>query len=68
MRPAVPVVVDVEAAVSGPGPCRETRDGFLDLKTFLNMRFISLVINVKEKRTLDYISGVERQWHCLTAV
>ena len=34
MRPAVPVVVDVEAAVSGPGPCRKTRDGFLDLKTF----------------------------------
>ena len=59
MRSEMPVLVDVEAAASGPGPCREPRDGFLDLKTFLNMRFISLVINVKEKRTLDYISGVE---------
>ena len=49
MRPAVPVVVDVEAAVSGPGPSRETRDEFLDLKTFPKMRFISLMIDVKEK-------------------
>ena len=29
----VPVLIDVE--VSGPGPCMEPRDGFLDLKSFL---------------------------------
>ena len=49
MRPVVPELVDVEAAVSGPGTCREPRDGFLDLKTFPKMRFISLMIDVKEK-------------------
>ena len=49
MRTVVPVLVDVEAGASGPGPCREPRDGFLDLKTFPKMRFISLMIDVKEK-------------------
>ena len=49
MRLVVPVLVDVESAVSDPGSCRETRDGFSDLKTFAKMRFISLMIDVKEK-------------------
>jgi hypothetical protein len=31
--------VDVEVA----GPCTEPRDGFLDLKTFLKMRFIMFI-------------------------
>ena len=42
-----PVLVDVE--VAGTSPCMEPRDGFLDLKTFFKMRFISLMINVEEK-------------------
>ena len=40
-----PVLVDVEVA----GTSMEPRDGFLDLKTFFKMRFISLMIKVKEK-------------------
>jgi hypothetical protein len=44
MRSVVPVM-----RVAGPGPCIEPGDGFLDLKTFLKMRFISLMIKVKEK-------------------
>ena len=54
MRPVVPELVDVEAAVKGPGPCRELepRDGFLDLKTFPNMRFISLMIDVKKEHLI----------------
>jgi hypothetical protein len=42
---------DVNVEVAGPGTCSEptVRDGVLDLKTFLKMRFISLMINVKEK-------------------
>ena len=35
MRSVVLVMcVDVNVEVVGPGPCFETRDGFLDLKTF----------------------------------
>ena len=47
MRSVVPVLVDVE--VAGPGPCMEPGDGFLGLKTFFKTRFISLMIDVKEK-------------------
>ena len=49
MRSVVPVLVDVEAA--DPGPSIEPRDGFLGLKAFffLEVRFISLMIKVKEK-------------------
>ena len=47
MGSVVPVLVDAKDA--GPGPCMEPTDGFLDLKTFLYMRFISLMIEVKEK-------------------
>ena len=47
MRSVAPVLVDVE--VAGTSPRMEPRDGFLDLKAFFKMRFISLMINVKEK-------------------
>ena len=49
MRSVVPVLVDVEAA--GTGPCVEPRDGFLNLKTFfaLELRFMSSMMKVKEK-------------------
>ena len=56
MRSVVPVLVVVK--VAGPGPCTELRDGFLDLKTDLKIRFISFMINVERERTFDYISGV----------
>ena len=49
MRSVAPVLVDVE--VAGPGPCMEPGDGFLGLKTFFKTRFISLMIDVKEKNT-----------------
>ena len=45
MRSVGPVLVEVE--VAGPSPCMGPRDGFLDLKSFLTMRFISLMIKVK---------------------
>ena len=47
MRSVAPVLVDVE--VAGTSPWIEARDGFFDLKTFFKMRFMSLMINVKEK-------------------
>ena len=47
MRSVAPVLDDVE--VAGPGPCMEPGDGFLGLKTFFKTRFISLMIDVKEK-------------------
>ena len=39
--------------------CIDPRDGFLDLITFLRLRFrvISLMIKVKRERSLYYISG-----------
>jgi hypothetical protein len=45
------ISVDVNVEVAGPGTCSEPtgRDGILDLKTFLKKRFISLMIDVKEK-------------------
>jgi hypothetical protein len=57
MRSAV-LVMSVDVVVTGSGPCIEPRDGFLDLKSFLKMRFISLMIKVKRERSLDYISEV----------
>ena len=57
MRSVGPVFVNVE--VAGPSPCMEPRDCFLDLRTFFKKRFISLMIDVKEKGgSLDYISEV----------
>ena len=47
MRSVAPVLVDVE--VVGPNPCMEPRHGFLELKTFLKMRFIVSLMIVKEK-------------------
>ena len=47
MRSVGPVLVDVK--VAGPSSCTEPRDGFLDLKSFFKARFISLMIEVKEK-------------------
>ena len=43
------VLVDVE--VAGPSPCMEPRDSFLDLKTFLKMRFIvsSMIVKVEDR-------------------
>ena len=58
VRSVVPVLVDVEAA--GPCPCMEPRDGFLDLMSFLYMRFISLKIN--EKVTIN----VKENEHSIT--
>ena len=60
MRSVGPVLVDVE--VAGPSPCMVPRDGFLDLKIFFKMRFISLMVKIDQserERFLDYISGVE---------
>ena len=58
MRSVAPVLVDVE--VAGPSPCMDPSDGFLDLKTFSKMRFISLMIDdqCERERSFDYISGV----------
>ena len=51
MRSVVPVPVLVDDKVAGPGPCMEPRDGLLNLKNFLKMRFISLMMNlVKSKQ------------------
>ena len=44
MRSVAPMLVDVD--IAGPSPWMGPRDGFLDLKTFFTMRFISLM---KEK-------------------
>ena len=44
MRSVVPVPVLVDDKVAGPGPCMEPRDGLLNLKNFLKMRFISLMM------------------------
>ena len=41
MRSVAPVLVDVDVAC--PSPCVVPRDGFLDLKIFFKMRFISRV-------------------------
>ena len=45
------LAMSVEVEVADPGPCIELRDGFLNLKSFseLCLRFISLMIKVKEK-------------------
>jgi hypothetical protein len=58
MRSVTVLVMSVDA---GPGPCIEPRDGFLALKTFLKMRFISLIKGQRE-RSLDYIRGDAKQW------
>ena len=49
-------MVPVDVEVAGPGPCikLESGDGFLDLKAFLKMRFISL--KGQRQRFLDYVS------------
>ena len=49
-------MVPVDVEVAGPGPCTELEsgDGFLDLKAFLKMRFISL--KGQRERFLDYVS------------
>ena len=47
MRSVAPVLVDVEVAETNP--CVKSKDGFLDLKTFFTMRFISLMVKVKGK-------------------
>ena len=52
------VVLFMSVEVAGPespDPCIEPIDEVLDLKTFLQMRFISLMIKIKE-RSLDYVS------------
>ena len=53
---SVVLVMCVDVEVAGPGPCMEPRDGFLDLKIFLQKRFISLMVSVEVKeKDLDYI-------------
>ena len=48
--------MSVDGEVAGPGSCIETRDGFLDLNTFLKIFFISTMISLMIKDN-DYISG-----------
>ena len=53
------LVMSINGKVAGPGSCIETRDGFLDLNTFLKIRFMSTIsltwmIKVNDN---DYISG-----------
>ena len=50
------LVMSVDGEVAGPGSCIETRDGFLDLNTFLKIFFISTMISLMIKDN-DYISG-----------
>ena len=47
---SVVLVISVDIEVAHPGPCVEPKDGFLDLnsESFLKMRFMSLMIKVKE--------------------
>ena len=49
MRSVAPVLVDVEVAETNPCASVKSKDGFLDLKTFFKMRFISLMVKVKGK-------------------
>ena len=42
---SVVLVMSVDGEVAGPGSCIETRDGFLDLNTFLKICFISIMIS-----------------------
>ena len=51
---SVVLVMCVDVEVAGPGPCIEPRGCFLDLKTFLYKRFISLMVDV-EDRDIDYV-------------
>ena len=46
---SVVLFLSVDVEVAGPGPCRVSKDGLFDLKTFLYIRFISLMINLKVK-------------------
>ena len=52
---SVVLVKSVDIEVAHPGPCIEPKDGFLDLNLefFLKMRFMSLMIKVKEKYTTE---------------
>ena len=52
---SVVLVKSVDIEVVHPGPCIEPKDGFLDLnlEMFLKMRFMSLMIKVKEKCTAE---------------
>ena len=50
--------MSVDGEVAGPGSCIETRDGFLNLNTFLKISFISRMISLMIKvNDNDYISG-----------
>ena len=46
---SVGLVISVDVKVAGPGPRSESRDGFLDFKIFLKMRFISLMMMVVDE-------------------
>jgi hypothetical protein len=49
---SVALFMSVDVEVAGSGPCIEPKDAFLDLKTFLKMRFISMMIKVEENSQL----------------
>ena len=46
---SVVLVMNVDVEVAGLGTCIEPRVSFLNPKTFLKIRFISLIIKVNEK-------------------